>query len=280
MLPTQGASPTVTIGPASQPFSVAASEVGRASPRRWRSLGSRGAADWLTGHGGPPVGCSAVPTLERLNTAALRDMVRTFRDAVRAHAPALNRLNVYPVPDGDTGTNMARTLDAVVDEMDGVDAADLAATCEAISHGSLMGARGNSGVILSQILRGFASTVKAQGAPVWTTTLAAPASPRRSRPRHGRLSGGAEADRGNDPHRRARERRRRHGGRRRGCVARRRHPRRPATPASGALDQHARAAAGVEGGRRRRRGRRRVPAAARRGAARRRRRSAPRSRRA
>jgi len=105
-----------------------------------------------------------VPTLERLNTEALRDMVRTFRDAVRAHAPALNRLNVYPVPDGDTGTNMARTLDAVVDEMDGVDADDLAAICDAISHGSLMGARGNSGVILSQILRGFASTVKAQGA--------------------------------------------------------------------------------------------------------------------
>ncbi len=105
-----------------------------------------------------------MPTLERLNTAALRDMVRTYRDAVRAHAAALNRLNVYPVPDGDTGTNMARTLDAVVEEMEGVDPADLAATCEAISHGSLMGARGNSGVILSQILRGFASTVKAQGA--------------------------------------------------------------------------------------------------------------------
>ena len=103
-----------------------------------------------------------MPTLERLNTEALRDLVRTFRDAVRAHAGALNRLNVYPVPDGDTGTNMARTLDAVVEEMDGVDADDLAATCDAISHGSLMGARGNSGVILSQILRGFASTLKAQ----------------------------------------------------------------------------------------------------------------------
>ena len=105
-----------------------------------------------------------MPTLERLNTAALRDTVRTFRDTVRAHAGALNRLNVYPVPDGDTGTNMARTLDAVVEEMDGVDADDLTATCDAISHGSLMGARGNSGVILSQILRGFASTMKARQA--------------------------------------------------------------------------------------------------------------------
>ena len=67
---------------------------------------------------------------------------------------------MYPVPDGDTGTNMARTLDAVVAEMDAADPDDLAATCDAISHGSLMGARGNSGVILSQILRGFASTLK------------------------------------------------------------------------------------------------------------------------
>lgn len=102
----------------------------------------------------------AVPTLERINTEALRDLVATFRDAVKAHAGALNRLNVYPVPDGDTGTNMARTLEAVVEEMQSADPADLVATCDAISHGSLMGARGNSGVILSQIMRGIASTLK------------------------------------------------------------------------------------------------------------------------
>ncbi len=106
------------------------------------------------------VSCSVVPTLERLNTAALRDSVRTFRDTVREHAHGLNRLNVYPVPDGDTGTNMARTLDAVVAEMDTADQDDHHATCDAISHGSLMGARGNSGVILSQIMRGFAGTIK------------------------------------------------------------------------------------------------------------------------
>ena len=69
----------------------------------------------------------------------------------------LDRLNVYPVPDGDTGTNMARTLDAVVTEMEAVPA-ELVATCRAVAHGSLMGARGNSGVILSQILRGLTST--------------------------------------------------------------------------------------------------------------------------
>ena len=101
-----------------------------------------------------------VSTLERITTGTLRDLITVFRDAVRMHAAYLNHLNVYPVPDGDTGTNMARTLDAVVEEMDGSATDDLAATCEAISHGSLMGARGNSGVILSQILRGIASTLK------------------------------------------------------------------------------------------------------------------------
>ncbi len=103
---------------------------------------------------------SAVPTLERLDTRALRDVITTFRNTVREHAGGLNRLNVYPVPDGDTGTNMARTLDAVVAEMETTSEEDLDATCDAISHGSLMGARGNSGVILSQILRGLASTLK------------------------------------------------------------------------------------------------------------------------
>ena len=107
-----------------------------------------------------PVGSRAVATLERLNTAALRETVRTFRDSVREHAHGLNRLNVYPVPDGDTGTNMARTLDAVVAEMDTAADDDHDATCDAISHGSLMGASGNSGVILSQIMRGFVGTVK------------------------------------------------------------------------------------------------------------------------
>ena len=106
---------------------------------------------------------TAVTALEHLNHRALRDTVITFRDTMKAHAAGINRLNVYPVPDGDTGTNMARTLDAVVAELDGADtegADGQNATCDAISHGSLMGARGNSGVILSQILRGLAGTMK------------------------------------------------------------------------------------------------------------------------
>jgi len=103
------------------------------------------------GWGGPSL--SGVPTLELLSAEALRSTVVTYRDHLKVHQAGINRLNVYPVPDGDTGTNMARTLDAVVAELDQA-AAGLAPTCDAISHGSLMGARGNSGVILSQILRG------------------------------------------------------------------------------------------------------------------------------
>ncbi|MEP7203392.1 MAG: DAK2 domain-containing protein [Ilumatobacteraceae bacterium] len=100
-----------------------------------------------------------MPTLERFSPEALRSTVITFRDTMKVHAEGINRLNVYPVPDGDTGTNMARTLDAVVAELELADPG-LDATCNAISHGSLMGARGNSGVILSQILRGLVATLK------------------------------------------------------------------------------------------------------------------------
>ncbi len=107
-----------------------------------------------------------MPTLDTLSADALRSIIVTFRDLLVLHAGRLNRLNVYPVPDGDTGTNMSRTLGAVVAEIDGAaggGVADLAATCAAISHGSLMGARGNSGVIVSQTLRGFVSVLRDVG---------------------------------------------------------------------------------------------------------------------
>lgn len=76
----------------------------------------------------------------------------------------MNRLNVYPVPDGDTGTNMALTTEAVVDELAttvGQIPPSMATVCQAIAHGSLMGARGNSGVILCQILRGLSNECRA-----------------------------------------------------------------------------------------------------------------------
>ncbi|MGD0747602.1 MAG: DAK2 domain-containing protein [Acidimicrobiales bacterium] len=94
----------------------------------------------------------------------LRAVMGGYRDALRLHQTDINRLNVYPVPDGDTGTNMALTLEAVVSELQGVEAgAGLAAVCKAIGHGSLMGARGNSGVILSQLLRGMGERMAAAG---------------------------------------------------------------------------------------------------------------------
>ena len=82
-----------------------------------------------------------------------------FRDLLHAHQARIDQLNVYPIADRDTGTNMARTLDAVVGELDAAPA-ELEATCDAVSRGSLMGARGNSGIILAQVLRGLAGTLR------------------------------------------------------------------------------------------------------------------------
>jgi DAK2 domain fusion protein YloV len=110
-------------------------------------------------------------TLERLGADDLRHVIESFRDALRLHQSAVNRLNVYPVPDGDTGSNMALTLASVVAELDTAEP-DLEATCKAISHGSLMGARGNSGVILSQILRGLADVVRASDGTIDGRVLA------------------------------------------------------------------------------------------------------------
>ncbi len=93
-----------------------------------------------------------------VDAAGFRLMMETFRDALNTHREVINNLNVYPVPDGDTGTNMALTLRSVVEEVDRSEK-DMGSVCTAVSHGSLMGARGNSGVIMSQILRGFARTI-------------------------------------------------------------------------------------------------------------------------
>ena len=73
----------------------------------------------------------------------LRAVMEGFRDGLRLHQAAINRLNVYPVPDGDTGTNMALTAEAVVTELAEVEVgATIGDVCRAIGHGSLMGARG------------------------------------------------------------------------------------------------------------------------------------------
>ncbi len=97
--------------------------------------------------------------LEVLDAAAVRRWCETgLRDLV-ARREEINDLNVYPVPDGDTGTNLVATMESVVEALRDTPVDDLAATVKAISHGALMGARGNSGVILSQLLRGIAEVL-------------------------------------------------------------------------------------------------------------------------
>jgi DAK2 domain fusion protein YloV len=109
--------------------------------------------------------------LDRLGAAELCQVITTFRDGIRAHQELINRLNVYPVPDGDTGTNMALTLESVTTELEGLESPDMEATCKAITHGSLMGARGNSGVILSQLLRGLSEGLNTGDGPPGATDL-------------------------------------------------------------------------------------------------------------
>jgi DAK2 domain fusion protein YloV len=86
-------------------------------------------------------------------------LIEAFRAAVanlEAHVDEINSLNVYPVPDGDTGSNMFATVRAALDEAEGVAGEPVDRVAAAISFGALMGARGNSGVITSQIFRGMA----------------------------------------------------------------------------------------------------------------------------
>ena len=110
--------------------------------------------------------------LTTLSAADLHQVITTFAELLRSHKEVINRLNVYPVPDGDTGTNMTLTIESVVAELATLPGnPDMVAVCKAVSHGSLMGARGNSGVILSQLLRGLMEKLRV-GDTIEPTTLA------------------------------------------------------------------------------------------------------------
>jgi len=88
--------------------------------------------------------------------ASAISLITAAAEALKQRRDEVNRLNVFPVPDGDTGTNMSLTMDSVTTEVGKLGSdASLADICHAVTHSSLMGARGNSGVILSQILRGL-----------------------------------------------------------------------------------------------------------------------------
>ncbi|MBX6352237.1 MAG: DAK2 domain-containing protein [Thermoflavifilum sp.] len=93
--------------------------------------------------------------LERLDGAAFKALVVSGHARLRAMAEAVNALNVFPVPDGDTGTNMELSLRSGVERMTAYGGDDLAGLAQQLATGLLMGARGNSGVILSQLFRGF-----------------------------------------------------------------------------------------------------------------------------
>ncbi|MDB5044288.1 MAG: kinase [Deinococcus sp.] len=108
-----------------------------------------------------------------LSPADLAHMLRTATDWLGVYREQVNALNVYPVPDGDTGTNMHLTMQSVRRELDTCDEQVMSSVARAISYGALLGARGNSGVILSQLLKGFAETLKDQKSVDATTLIAA-----------------------------------------------------------------------------------------------------------
>ncbi len=99
---------------------------------------------------------------QELFTKQLIGVIATSTEFLELFKNSINRLNVYPVPDGDTGSNLSLTFQSMLNEIDALDreSMDIGSCVQAISKGALMGARGNSGVIFSQIVRGFAEGVK------------------------------------------------------------------------------------------------------------------------
>lgn len=92
----------------------------------------------------------------------LKELAEAGLTWLRTNQQIVNSLNVFPVPDGDTGTNMVLTMQAALDEISNTSERNCGKIAHAIAHGALMGARGNSGVILSQLWRGFARALDNQ----------------------------------------------------------------------------------------------------------------------
>ena len=95
-----------------------------------------------------------------INASLCAKMFLAGAKNLEANKEWINELNVFPVPDGDTGTNMTMTIMSAAREVAELSSPDMPALAKAISSGSLRGARGNSGVILSQLLRGFTKTIR------------------------------------------------------------------------------------------------------------------------
>src|SRR5512132_3313633 len=108
------------------------------------------------------------PMTER---GSVLELARAAESALDRNRARLNDLNVYPVPDGDTGTNMLLTVRAVVEALESSESRSRDELAEAVAHAALLGARGNSGVILSQIVRG-AGDVLGAAEEIDSSTLA------------------------------------------------------------------------------------------------------------
>lgn len=98
--------------------------------------------------------------IQYIDGKQLRDMFVSGANNLQNNKDLVDKLNVFPVPDGDTGTNMSLTISYAMKELSKVEGDDITSIGKALSKGSLMGARGNSGVILSQIIRGFAKAIE------------------------------------------------------------------------------------------------------------------------
>lgn len=98
--------------------------------------------------------------VKTINVEMLKKMFLAGAQNIEAKKEFINELNVFPVPDGDTGTNMTLTIMSAAKEVTALESPDMQTLSKAISSGSLRGARGNSGVILSQLLRGFTKAIR------------------------------------------------------------------------------------------------------------------------
>lgn len=98
--------------------------------------------------------------MNQINASTLQKMFLGGAKRIEAKKEYINELNVFPVPDGDTGTNMSMTIMSAAKEVGGIENPTMRDLAKAISGGSLRGARGNSGVILSQLFRGFTRAIK------------------------------------------------------------------------------------------------------------------------
>src|SRR3970040_2184065 len=110
----------------------------------------------------PPVRAKRIFVLQQLpvNGKAVKRLANAAYAWLEANKQTVNAMNVFPVPDGDTGTNMALTMKSALEEIKSVPEDNADEMLNALAKGALMGARGNSGVILSQIWRGFARSVE------------------------------------------------------------------------------------------------------------------------